>query len=353
MSTQDDPATTESNRVSAEEDAQAAGNDGIAKSRCEDCGGALVTHGETSRAQYNETYCESCGLVHQVDALDRSARVRLTADGTADRQRGPASDSAYANSGLGTKAPDPGQKSGLSRHPVVVEREGGTVLRAMRSQHETAARLTEMTVILEGQGKGRALRRGLAEVRRLCSCLELPWYVRDDAGAYVQTASENDLLPGHNVDDIAAAAVYIAAYIGSVARPYDAVARHAHCNADDLRDEHRHLAGNLSLQRNTPDPADFVAWYVSDLKYGLGCGGSDVPHARLTTLAQQLLAQVGNHSGFANRAPTTRVGAAIYVAGDRLGLDIPQHAIADVVGVTVGTIGNAYPAIEEATGGGD
>lgn len=311
---------------------------------CDECDGEVVSHGRIQ----GEWVCADCGLVHQVDALDRTRRDVRDVDGSSTRQYGAPNDGAYAGNGLGSKRPTPGDAEGLNTTPMTYSTDDGDEIRAIRSQRDRAERLEHRAKHIEQQGRHQSLRKGLAEIRDIVAALELPSHVRNGAGNIYRFASRESLLPGHNLDAVAAGAVYIAAYQGGTPRPYDVVATVAFCTAEDVRRGHQHLAGNLPSELIAgfePAPTDLVRYYAAQLRSETPDGTDLDGSAGLAIVAAHLVRQGTADSQFQNRAARTRASAALYLAGQRLGWNLTQEDVAAVVGVARCSVRDAYQAL--------
>jgi transcription initiation factor TFIIB len=272
-----------------------------------------------------------------VDQLDRTDRVTRLNDGTVDQQYGPPSNDAYAHRGLGTQlAPSEGENPDSPR----------------------AERLENTNKWFEQRGKEKSLRYGLSRVRKIAGRLELPDFARESAGRLFRKASQEGLLPGHNIDAVAAAAVFIAAYEHGIPRLHREIASEAHCGEGAIRREHQHLLNGLSsesrlLSQFGPTPAALIERFSAPLSSEAPDNTEFSPEVDIKQYAQRLETLGGGAEEFRNRAPRTKAAAALYLAGNRLDWSLGQKTVAETVGVSVDAIREAYQPLAEATEGVD
>jgi transcription initiation factor TFIIB len=195
--------------------------------------------------------------------------------------------------------------------------------RRMRRQHDRARISTK---------RERNQVYGFTEIRRLAGALSLPDRVRDGACSLFRSAQEADLLRGRSLEGFAAAGIYAAARVQSVARTMDEVVDAARADENELRAAYDALNRELGLPTGPVDPAEFVPRFASRLDVGAG----------VERRATELVAEARDRGITTGRDPSGVAAACLYTAARERDVELTQRAAADAAGVTPVTVRNTY-----------
>lgn len=286
---------------------------------CPDCDGAIVVDGA-------ERICEDCGLVVDVDELDRGPEwMEFDGDvrGGTKRCNGSAHTIEQHDGGLGSQV---GWGKGSASAPLDAER---------------TERLQRENKRARGESNGGQYRRyGLGEVARITSALELPEAARQRACKLFREIHDAELLLGYSLDAGAAAAVLAASRemrLPTTLAELDEVAR------DDLRkvtQVYQDLTEYCDCQSLPPTPSELVPKLASDL------GLEDALERHARELASAVEAE-GLHSGC---KPRGIAAACIYVASCGPGFQKrTQETVSEVADVSAVTIRNRQETVLEVS----
>jgi transcription initiation factor TFIIB len=278
-----------------------------ATSDCPECEGSL-------RASGDETVCGECGLVVSADRLDRGPEWRSFADDDTDPKR--------TGAPLTRSRHDRGLSTEIGRSTRAKGRKRRQWAR-MRRQHSRAQIPTK---------RDRNQVYGFTEIRGLVSRLSLPERVRDQACSLFRSAQAEDLLRGRSIEGFAAAGVYAACRVQSIARTREEVADEAKASVDELRAAYDALNRELGLPTGPVDPAEFVPRFASEL---------DVENA-VERRARELADRAVEEGIATGRDPSGVAAACLYTAARATGADLTQAAAAEVAGVTPVTVRNSF-----------
>ncbi|MFB6161434.1 MAG: transcription initiation factor IIB family protein [Haloferacaceae archaeon] len=283
----------------------------MSTSACPECDGDV-------RASGDERVCGDCGLVVSADRIDRGPEWRSFDDDDRDPKRtgAPLTRSRH-DRGLSTEIGNTRVKGRKRRQ-----------WSRMRRQHNRAQISTK---------RERNQVYGFTEIRRLVGALALPERVRDGACSLFRSAQEADILRGRSLEGFAAAGVYAAARVQSVARTMDEVVDAARADENELRAAYDALNRELGLPTGPVDPAEFVPRFASRL---------DVD-AAVERRATELVAEARDREITTGRDPSGVAAACLYTAGREHDATLTQRAAADVADVTPVTVRNTYRDLQE------
>ncbi|MFB6281935.1 MAG: transcription initiation factor IIB family protein [Haloferacaceae archaeon] len=279
----------------------------VTTQRCPECDGRV-------RRRETESVCGECGLVVTTDRLDRGPEWRSFDDDERNPKRtgAPLTRSRH-DRGLSTEIGRTTRTKGRKRRQWA----------RLRRQHNRARISTK---------RDRNQVYGFTEIRRLTGRLSLPDRVRDGACSLFRSAQEADLLRGRSLEGFAAAGVYAACRIHSIARTREEVADVAKASLAELRAAYDALNRDLGLPTGPVDPGEYVPRFASAL---------DVDEA--VERRARDLASTAVESGVATgRDPSGVAAACLYTAARDLGEELTQAAAAEAADVTPVTVRNTY-----------
>ena len=286
--------------------------------RCTDCNGTLAREGD-------ETICTDCGLVADVDRMDRGPEWRSFQGEETNRERtgAPLTRSRH-DRGLSTEIGH-GDGSGSVRLTGRKRRR----LARMRREHSRARIATK-------QDRNKVY--SYTEIRRLVDRLELPQDVCEQACALFDSAQSADLLQGRSLEGFAAATIYAVCRTRSISRTIDEVVADARADESELLAAYDALNRELGLPTGPIDPAEYVPRFASDL---------DLPDAVEYRALE--LASLGRKAGIdGGRDPSGFAAGCLYTAAQDCGHGLTQCNAADAADVSPVTLRNAYQDLEDA-----
>jgi transcription initiation factor TFIIB len=286
---------------------------------CPECEGRLVT-------DEGETVCESCGLVVEVDTIDRGPEWRVFGAGERDEKSrvGAPTTQMMHDKGLSTNI-DWRDKDAYGKTLSSRQRERVQRLRTWNERFRTR------------DSKERNLKQALGEIDRMASALGLPTDVRETASVIYRRALDDDLLPGRSIEGVATASLYAAARQAGTPRSLDEATTVSRVGRDEIARTYRYVARQLGLEIRPADPARYVPRFASDLDLG----------EAVERRARSLLAgakAAGVHSG---KSPVGLAAAAIYAAALLTNEKVTQAEVSGVADVSEVTIRNRYHELLE------
>ncbi|MFB6174327.1 MAG: transcription initiation factor IIB family protein [Halobacteriales archaeon] len=275
---------------------------------CPECDGRIRPDGD-------EELCTDCGLVVSEDRLDRGPEWRPLDDG-GERVGAPLTRARH-DRGLSTEI-----GRGSSRLGGRKRRR----LARLRRQHNRAR-------IASKAERNRVY--AFTEIRRITGARSLPDGTRDLACVLFERAQDADLLRGRSLEGFAAAAVYAACRIGSLARTRTEIGEVARASLDELDAAYAAMNRDLDLPTGPVDPAEYLPRFASDL--GLP---SDI-EAR----AGDLLEELRDDGHLAGRNPGGVAAACLYAAATERDYPLTQSEAASVADVSAVTVRSNWEAL--------
>lgn len=279
----------------------------IAADTCPECGGHLET-------EAGEIACRQCGLVVEPCRLDRRGPRLFRDDEESKKRTGSPLTAARHDRGLSTKIGRGTDAKGNS----LSERKQRQLNR-LRREHSRARWRSKAELNLA---------RGLGEIARLTSELELSRSLREQASSLFRTAQDEGLLHGRSLEAIAAASVYAACRLNEPTRTLDEVAAVARVSADRVTNGYKTLNAELELPVPPQSPVEFIPAIIAQF---------DLP-ARVQQQAQQLASQAHDAGLCDGLHPAGFAAACVEEATVSRGDSPSQGALADAAGVSAATV---------------
>jgi transcription initiation factor TFIIB len=274
---------------------------------CPECEGQLTADAE-------ETICADCGLVVSEHRIDHGPEWRSFADDDTNPKR--------TGSPLTRSRHDRGLSTEIGRSTRLKGRKRRQMSR-LRRQHNRAQISSK---------RERNQVYAFTEIRRIVGALELPEGLRERACTLVRSAQKEDLLQGRSLEGFAAASIYVACRVASVARTVEEVVDVARADAAELRAAYDALNRELGLPTGPIDPAEYVPRFASDL---------DVDQT-VERRAEQLASEAMESGIAVGRNPSGVAAACLYTASQHHDGGLTQRETADIAGVTPVTLRNTY-----------
>jgi transcription initiation factor TFIIB len=292
---------------------------------CPECSGKLIAD-----SGHGETICEDCGLVVEVDNVDRGPEWRaFDAKEKNEKSRvGAPTTNTMHDKGLSTNI-DWRNKDAYGNSLGSRQREKMQRLRKWNERFRTR------------DSKERNLKQALGEIDRMASALGLPDNVREMASVIYRRALNEDLLPGRSIEGVSTSCVYAAARQAGVPRSLDEIAEVSRVDKSEVARTYRYVVRELSLEVKPADPESYVPRFASGLEL------SDEAEHRARELLRNAKEQ-GVHSG---KSPVGLAAAAVYAAALLTNEKTTQAEVSDVADISEVTIRNRYHELLEAEEG--
>jgi transcription initiation factor TFIIB len=216
---------------------------------CTECGGDLYTD-----TQHGEKICKDCSLVIQQEEIDRGPEWRAynAKEKEAKRRVGPATSNLLLNDGLSTRIPDQ-NKDGYGKPLSDSQQKRADTLRKWSSRDQS--------------NEERVTKKGLDEIKRMRSQLDLPNSVAETASHFFQHAQQQEILAGvRSIEGVASACLYAASRRDGYPRTLDEVVPISRVEKRRIKLSYVELNRTLSLEVKPESPLVFIPRYVSELQ---------------------------------------------------------------------------------------
>lgn len=287
--------------------------------KCSDCGSRDIHHDDAR----GEVVCNTCGLVISESAIDPGAEWRVFAnqEGGGLERGGAKSTQLLHDKGLSTDID--WQNRDFSGKAITGNR---SQLYRMRKWQRRAR------VANSGE---RNLSVALAEITRMCSQMELPKTITEEAAVLYRKAQQAKICRGRSIEAVVAAVVYITCRITDVPRTLDEVAQHARAGRKEIGRTSRFIVRKLKIRVHTPKAREYVARFCSKLQLD----------ATVEAKASEMIREIEKRGEDNGKGPVSICAAAIYIASILLGQRRTQRECSDAAGITEVTIRNRYKEI--------
>lgn len=275
-------------------------------SACPECDARLTADGD-------ETVCSECGLVVRADRIDHGPEWRSFSDDETDPRR--------------TGAP-----LTRSRHDRGLSTEIGHTRVKGRKRRQWARLRRQHTRARISTKRERNQVYAFTEIRRITSAESLGERVRDQACALFKSAQEADLLRGRSLEGFAAAVVYAACRVASIARTREELVATAKAELDELTTAYDAMNRELGLPVGPIDPSEYVPRFASEMDLG-----TDTERR-----ACDYVEDAREDDLVTGRNPGGVAAACLYAAARDTGESCTQAEAAEIADVTPVTIRNTY-----------
>ncbi len=281
---------------------------------CPECGARIIS-------EEAEEVCSSCGLITGIDRLDRGPEWRGSLRERRRRRRtGAPLTRARHDRGLSTEI---GYASGA-------DGGGGASAQLVRMKREHN----------RAQIRSKAERNRVyayTEIRRICSALDLPMSVREEACVVFKRAQDAELLKGRSIEGFAAASVYAVCRISGIGRTRFEVIEVARADDGEFGVAYDALNRDLGLPILPIDPREYLPRLATEL---------EVPGSVEHT-ARRYAGQLMEEGLAAGRKPGGVAGACLYHAATELDIKVSQREVADVAEVSPVTLRGVSALLDE------
>lgn len=278
---------------------------------CPECGGSLTK-------DTGETFCNSCGLVVENGMLDRQLEPYFKGADNHRLGRGETTNAMHDKS-LGSIV---SYKN--------VDANGDAI--SDRLQNQTN-RIREEQRVRQFDSKAKWKRKGLTELLRIVSAMELPDTFVESAAQLFNQAHDADLAIGRSVASLADACAFITSRIHGYIREKDEWVAKSIVNETTFNNMVRLVQKELDVGYLPPTPSDHTNRVLDNF---------DLSQTTRKQVIELVNEAEGNNVHIGSK-PEGIVGAAIYLSAKHL----TQERVGDVIGMAPKTIRKNAKAIEQ------
>ncbi len=271
---------------------------------CPECNGQII-----SLPSSGEVVCNNCGLVINERSIDFSHSGRRAFSTQEKKAR------ATTGSPISNLLPDMGLSTVIDRKNII----NPDLKRAAKWNSRVS-------------WEKRNLLIATTELKRICSNLNLPDFVKLEAISLYKRAFRNKLLKGRSINGMVAACIYYACRDKRIPRTLQEILDETLVSAKDVRRFYRTLLKEFNLKAPSTDPIALVPRFIRDLDLDSEVEGITI---------KILNAYKANFST-SGKDPKGIVSGALYLASKLKDKNITQKKIADTVGITEVTLRSRY-----------
>jgi len=293
----------------------------IEKNTCSECGESILF--DENRGLL---VCESCGLVHSENHIDRGPEWRaFDADQRKKRTRtGAPMTYMIHDKGLSTMI-DWKNKDFYGRE--IPAKLRGQIYRLRKWQ--SRIRVSDATE--------RNLTFALSELDRMASNLDLQKNLRECSAKIYRDAVEKHLIRGRSIEGVAAASLYAACRMYKVPRTLNEIAEIARVDKKEIGRSFRFISNELNMNLNPTIASDFLTRFISELGLSTEC----------QKIAKKIIKVAQERGLTSGRGPTGVCAASIYAATILTKEKRTQRKIARISQVTEVTVRNRFSELVE------
>jgi len=293
----------------------------IEKNTCTECGENIFF--DENRGLL---VCESCGLVHSENYIDRGPEWRaFDAEQRKKRTRtGAPMTYMIHDKGLSTMI-DWKNKDFYGRE--IPAKLRGQIYRLRKWQ--SRIRVSDATE--------RNLTFALSELDRMASNLDLPKNLRECSAKIYRDAVEKHLIRGRSIEGVAAASLYAACRMYKVPRTLNEIAEIARVDKKEIGRSFRFISNELNMNLNPTIASDFLTRFISELGLSTKC----------QKIAKKIIKMAQDRGLTSGRGPTGVCAAAIYASTLITKEKRTQRRIARISQVTEVTVRNRFSELVE------
>ena len=283
----------------------------------------------TNSADQGELVCEDCGLILEVDNIDRGPEWRAFNHG--ERQN---------KSRVGAPTTQTMHDKGLTTQISWQNKDAyGRSLSSEKRSQMNRLRKWQERARTKDAGE-RNLQFALSETDRMASALGVPRSVREVASVIYRRALSEDLIRGRSIEGVATSALYAACRKEGIPRSLEEVAQVSRVGRKEIGRTYRYTSQELDLGMKPVAPQKYVPRFCSELNVG----------EEVQSKANEIIEVSTKQGLLSGKSPTGYAAAAIYAASLLCNEKKTQREVADVAQVTEVTIRNRYQEQIETMG---
>lgn len=271
---------------------------------CPECKGQIITIQDTG-----EVVCSQCGLVLKERIIDfsHSGKRAFTAQEKKIRER--------TGSPISILLPDMGLSTVIDKKNIV----NPDLKRAAKWNSRIS-------------WEKRNLLIATTELKRICSNLNLPDYIKIEAISLYKKAFKRKLLRGRSINGMVAACIYYACREKRIPRTLQEILDETSVSAKDVRRFYRTLIKEFNLKTPSTDPIALIPRFITEL-------GLD---SEIEGLTIKILNAYKSNISMSGKDPKGIVAGVLYLACKIRKINLTQKRIADTIGITEVTLRSRY-----------
>ncbi|MFX0047860.1 MAG: transcription initiation factor IIB family protein [Candidatus Hermodarchaeota archaeon] len=276
----------------------------VGSNGCPECGGSII-----SLNQIGENVCSQCGLVINERSVDfnHSGKRAYTSQEKTQRE--------HTGAPISSLLPDMGLTTVIDKKNI----SDPDLKRAVKWN-------TRIT------WEKRNLLIASTELKRICSNLNLPSFIKFEAIKLYKEAFKKKLLRGRSINSMIAACIYLAIRLKKVPRTFQEILDESSENNKDIRRCYRVLIREFNIKSPNTAPSALIPAYIAQLQLNHEIEG----------IVRKIVNNFSSQFSTSGKDPKGIVAGALYLACRLKGLDLTQKQIADVVGITEVTLRSRY-----------
>jgi transcription initiation factor TFIIB len=184
--------------------------------------------------------------------------------------------------------------------------------------------------------QSRNLSIALPELDRICTTLNLPPSISNDASIIYRKALAQDMIRGRSIDSFVAACIYATCRLRNIPKPLKAIATVANRDLKDVAHTYRLLIRGLRLKMPLDDSFKFVTGISSKLNL----------KQETEMRAAEILSEARAKQGLTGKEPRGVAAAAMYMACLEHNEHRTQKQVAQAAGTTEVTLRNRVRGLE-------
>jgi len=271
---------------------------------CPECEGNII-----SLNQIGEIVCSQCGLVISERSVDVTHSDKRAYTSQEKKQR------EHTGAPISSLLPDMGLTTVINKKDI----KDPDLKRAVKWN-------TRIT------WEKRNLLIATTELKRICSNLNLPSFIKLEAIKLYKEAFKKKLLRGRSINSMIAASIYLAIRLKKIPRTLQEILEESAENEKDIRRCYRVLIRELNIKSPNIDPSALIPTYIANLKL----------NHEIEETATKIVNTFSAKFSTSGKDPKGIVAGALYLACKLKGLELTQKQIADVVGITEVTLRSRF-----------
>ena len=212
----------------------------------------------------------------------------------------------------------------------------------VRLPYETAEKMRRLQrrdiMTQSNDSVDRNLASAMAELDRMCSLLNLPLSVKEQAAVIYRRALARDLIRGRSIDAFVAASIYAACRFMAVPRSFKLVVEVSKRERREVGLMYRTVLRELNMKPPVNTPFKYLSRISAEL---------NVPR-EVEIRAAELIREAKDGRRMASKDPVGVAAAGLLLASEVEGCGVVQCVLSKAAGVTGVTLRNRYRDLKKA-----
>jgi transcription initiation factor TFIIB len=269
------------------------------REKCPDCGSRKIV----SDYVHGEIYCRNCGFVLEDTLFDFGPEWRAFDREQVDKRERTGGLLRFAKLGKGLTTEIDKYDRDIKGRGIPAERKAK--LYRMRKLHKRMRTSTSLD---------KNLSIALPELNRICSHLNIPGNVREEAARLYTKVAKEGLVRGRSIESMVAAVIFFISRKNHIPKTLDELEKLSGVKKKDIGKSYRKIMHQLKLEIPVVKPAD----YVPKLASQLGISG------KVEAKATQIIEKATEKGIIAGKTPRSVALGAIYLAAELVGEEVKK-----------------------------